>query len=337
MSMTNELAALMNDSLTNKVALFNENASKYTDQAVRDAFFEILGEEKLTWKGWRRHKIECFEIMENVLDVNIPLSWVDSPFYKQFVETKSTADGDTNEFVVEDASVLFTSKLAGNYWSIDRQKVHGNRSFSVQVETIGIRVYDELERFLKGTITLAKMVANLQKAFQDEIDSRIYTSFNGIGTYLPAKFQETGSYDKDTLADLIQRVQVASRRNVILAGTRSALAHIVDGINANIMSEKQKEEIATTGMLLDYTGLGVHAMQIPQSFARFSYDFKVDNNSIFVLPDGVKPVKLFFEGDTRTKENNEKDNDDMTIDATVMMKTGVGIICPTLVGKYTIV
>lgn len=337
MSMTNELAALMNDSLTNKVALFNENASKYTDQAVRDAFFEILGEEKLTWKGWRRHKIECFEIMENVLDVNIPLSWVDSPFYKQFVETKSTADGDTNEFVVEDASVLFTSKLAGNYWSIDRQKVQGNRSFSVQVETIGIRVYDELERFLKGTITLAKMVANLQKAFQDEIDSRIYTSFNGIGTYLPAKFQETGSYDKDTLADLIQRVQVASRRNVILAGTRSALAHIVDGINANIMSEKQKEEIATTGMLLDYTGLGVHAMQIPQSFARFSYDFKVDNNSIFVLPDGVKPVKLFFEGDTRTKENTEKDNDDMTIDATVMMKAGVGIICPTLVGKYTIV
>ena len=335
--MTNELAALMNDSLTNKVALFNENASKYTDQAVRDAFFEILGEEKLTWKGWRRHKIECFEIMENVLDVNIPLSWVDSPFYKQFVETKSTADGDTNEFVVEDASVLFTSKLAGNYWSIDRQKVQGNRSFSVQVETIGIRVYDELERFLKGTITLAKMVANLQKAFQDEIDSRIYTSFNGIGTYLPAKFQETGSYDKDTLADLIQRVQVASRRNVILAGTRSALAHIVDGINANIMSEKQKDEIATTGMLLDYTGLGVHAMQIPQSFARFSYDFKVDNSSIFVLPDGVKPVKLFFEGDTRTKENTEKDNDDMTIDATVMMKTGVGIICPTLVGKYTIV
>ena len=111
MSMTNELAALINDSLSNKVALFNENASKYTDQAVRDAFFEILGEEKLTWKGWRRHKIECFEIMENVLDVNIPLSWVDSPFYKQFVETKSTADGDTNEFVVEDASVLFTSKL----------------------------------------------------------------------------------------------------------------------------------------------------------------------------------------------------------------------------------
>lgn len=337
MSMTKELAALINDSLSNKIALFNENASKYTDQAVRDAFFEILGEEKLDWKGWRRHKIEIFEVMENVLDVNLPLAWADSPFYRQFVETKTTANGDTNEFDVEDSSVLFTSKLAGNYWSIDRQKLQGVKSFGVHVETIGVRVYDELERFLKGTITLEKMMTALQKAFQTDIDSRIYTSFNGISTYLPAKFQETGTYDKDTMADLIERVQVASQQNVILAGTRAALAHIPDGINANVMSASQKEEIATTGMLLDYTGLGVRAMQIPQSFARFSYDFKVDNNSIFVLPDGVKPCKLFFEGDTRTKENTSQDNDDMTIDATVMMKAGVGIICPTLIGKYTIV
>lgn len=335
-SMTRDLATLINDTISNKVALFNENAAKHTDQAVREAFFDILGDDKLDWKGWRRHKIECFEVMENVLDVNIPLAWENSPFYNQFVEYKNAADGNTNEFVVDDNSILFTSVLSGNYWSIDRQKVQGKKSFSIQVETIGIRVYDELERFLKGTITLADMVARLQKAFQNEIDSRIYTAFNGIGIYLPAKFLETGTYDRDTLADLIQRVQVASQSDVILAGTRAALAHIVDGVEAHRMSNSQKEELATKGMLLDYTGLGVQAMQIPQSFARNSYDFKVDNNSIFVLPNGVKPVKLFFEGDTRTKENTSTDNDDMTIDTTVMMKVGTGVIVPTLVGKYTI-
>lgn len=337
MSMTKELSALINDTLTNRVALFNEGAAKYSDQAIREAFFEILEDDKLDWKGWRRHKIDCFEVIENVLDVNIPLAWEDSAFYKQFVETRNSNLGNTNEFIVDDNSILFISRLAGNYWSIDRQKIQGKKSFSVQVETIGIRVYDELERFLKGTITLADMVARLQKSFQNEIDSRIFTSFNGIGVYLPAKFQETGSYDRDTMSDLIQRVQVASQKNVILAGTRSTLAHIVDGVEANRMSASQKEELATKGMLLDYTGLGVQAMQIPQSFARNSYDFKVDNNSIFVLPDGVQPIKLFFEGDTRTKENGEKDNDDMTIDTTVMMKVGTGIIVPTLVGKYTIV
>lgn len=337
MSMTRELAELINDSLSNKVALFNENASKYTDQAVRDAFFEILGEEKLTWQNWRRHGVECFEVIENVLNVNLPLAWENSPFYDQFVETKNGALGDTNEFIVDDNSILFASKFSGNYWNVDRQKLQGRKSFSLATEWITIRVYDELERFLKGTITLAEMVAKLQKSFQNEIDIRIFTSFNGVGTYLPAKFQESGSYDKSTMSDLIQRVQVASQKNVILAGTRSALANIVDGVEAARMSEKQKEELATKGALLDLTGLGVTAIEIPQAFVRGTYDFKVDNNSIFVLPENTKLVKLYFEGDTRAKENKETDNDDMTIDSTVQTKLGTGIVVNSLVGKYTIV
>ena len=44
-----ELTNLMNDSLSGKVALFsNEETTKYTDQAIREAFFEILGEDTLT-------------------------------------------------------------------------------------------------------------------------------------------------------------------------------------------------------------------------------------------------------------------------------------------------
>ena len=337
MSMTRELAELINDSLSNKVALFNENASKYTDQAVRDAFFEILCDEKLTWQNWRAHNIECFEVIENVLNTNLPLAWENSPFYDQFVEKKNGSLGDTNEFIVDDNSILFASRFSGNYWSVDRQKLQGRKSFSLTTEWITIRVYDELERFLKGTVTLAEMVAKLQKSFQNEIDTRIFTSFNGIGTYLPAKFQESGSYDKSTMSDLIQRVQVASQKNVILAGTRSSLANIVDGVEAARMSDRQKEELATKGALLDLTGLGVTAMEIPQAFVRGTYDFKVDNNSIFVLPENTKPVKLYFEGDTRAKENKETDNDDMTIDSTVQTKLGTGIVVSSLVGKYTIV
>ena len=52
------LIKLMNDSLSNKVGLFNEGAVKYTDQAIREAFYEILGEDHLTWKGFRKHYVE---------------------------------------------------------------------------------------------------------------------------------------------------------------------------------------------------------------------------------------------------------------------------------------
>ena len=205
------------------------------------------------------------------------------------------------------------------------------------MEWITLRIYDELERFLKGTVTLAEMIAKLQKGFQNEIDARIYASFNGVGTYLPAKFQESGAYDRQTMTELIQRVQTASQKNVVLAGTRSALAHIVEGVDATRMSESQKEELATKGALLDLTGLGVTAIEIPQTFIRGTYDFKVDNNSIFVLPDGEKFIKLYFEGDTRAKETNEKDNRDQTVDATVQTKVGTSIIDSNLIGKYTIV
>lgn len=337
MSMVNELTCLINDSLSGRVALFANGAEKYTDQAIREAFFEILGDEKLTYQNFRNHKFEIFSIMENVLTTNLPLAWENSDFYRSFVDTKSTTFGDTNEFVVEDNSTMLVSRISGNHWQIERQKLQGKKSFSVALEWIGIRVYGELESFLKGTITLADMMAKLQKAFQNEIDARIVASFNGIGTYLPAKFQESGTYDRATMNDLIQRVQIASQKDVILAGTRSALAAVAEGTNSAWISNAAKEELATTGVVVENIGLPCRAMIIPQTFVRGTYDFSVNNNVLYVLPEGTKPVKLFFEGQTRARDLDSQQTPDMTIDAVVESKIGTAIIVDSLVGKYTIV
>ena len=337
MSIVNELTYLINDSLSGRVALFANGAEKYTDQAIREAFFEILGDDKLTYQNFRNHKFEIFSIMENVLTTNLPLAWENSDFYRSFVDTKSTTFGDTNEFVVEDNSTMLVSRISGNHWQIERQKLQGKKSFSVALEWIGIRVYAELESFLKGTITLADMMAKLQKAFQNEIDARIVASFNGIGTYLPAKFQESGTYDRATMNDLIQRVQIASQKDVILAGTRSALAAVAEGTNSAWISNAAKEELATTGVVVENIGLPCRAMIIPQTFVRGTYDFSVNNNVLYVLPEGTKPVKLFFEGQTRARDLDSQQTQDMTIDAVVESKIGTAIIVDSLVGKYTIV
>ena len=84
------------------------------------------------------------------------------------------------------------------------------------------------------------------------------------------------------------------------------------------------------------TGLGVSAVEIPQSFIRGTYDFKVDNNSIFVLPDGEKFIKLYFEGDTRARDLGSQDTDDQTIDSQIQTKLGTAIVVSNLIGKYTI-
>ena len=180
-------------------------------------------------------------------------------------------------------------------------------------------------------------MAKLQKSFQNEIDARIVASFNGIGTYLPAKFQESGTYDRATMNDLIQRVQIASQKDVILAGTRSALAAVAEGTNSAWISNAAKEELATTGVVVENIGLPCRAMIIPQTFVRGTYDFSVNNNVLYVLPEGTKPVKLFFEGQTRARDLDSQQTPDMTIDAVVESKIGTAIIVDSLVGKYTIV
>lgn len=337
MGYLNELTTLMNDSLSNRVALFaDENQAKYTDQAVREAFFEILGQDKLTWQAWRNNKNEIFTVMENVLTTNLPQAWEMSPFYRQFVEYRNGALGEKNEYVIEQDGILVASRFSGNHWDTERQKLQGKRSFSVPTEWIYIHVYEELERFLTGASDLATMMRNLQNAFNREIDARIFAAFNGIGTYLPEAFKETGAYVRETMMELIQRVQTASQKNVVLAGTKTALANIAEGIDANWISQSQKEEMATTGALLNLTGLGVTAIEIPQTFIRGTYDFKVDNKSIYVLPDLEKPIKLYFEGETRAKELSEQQTHDMTIDTQVQTKLGHAVILSSLFGKYTI-
>lgn len=329
---------LMNDACSNRVATFsNAETAKYTDEAVREAFFNILGEDKLSWRSWRNHKNEIFTIMEDVLNTNLPLAWENSTFYNQFVETKNGALGDKNEFIVEDNSVLVASRFAGNHWDTDRKKLHGKRSFSVDTEWFYVHVYDDLERFLKGIITLPEMVAKMQKAMQNSIDDRIFTAFNGAGTYLPAAFQVSGTYDRIKMTELIQKVQYASQKNVVLAGTKTALSAIADGINSDWISASQKEELATTGSVLKNTGLGVVGIEIPQTFVRGTYDFKVDNKSIYVLPDNEKFIKVYFEGDTRARELSSTDTHDQTIDTQIQTKVGVGCVFSNVFGKYTTV
>ena len=68
-----EICNLMNDTLSNRVAMFNKGGAPYAEEAIREAFFNILGEDKLTHQNWRNHKNEIFTIMEEVLNTNLPL------------------------------------------------------------------------------------------------------------------------------------------------------------------------------------------------------------------------------------------------------------------------
>lgn len=320
----------------NKIAKFSSEQIKFTDEAIRKAFFEILEDDKLTYQNWRNHKNEIFTVIENVLNTNLPLAWENSPFYDQFVEYKNGALGDKNAFVVEDHSTLIASSFSGNHWNTERQKLNGVKEVTAPTSWIYIHVYDELEKFLVGNQTVARMMTQMQKGFNTKIDDMIVTNFNSISTYIPSAFKESGSYDRDTMMTLIQKVELATQSPVILAGSKTVLQKIVSGYTSGWVADSQKEELASTGMVLNETGLGVQGIVIPQSFTRGTYTFKNANNVLYVLPANFKPVKAFFEGETRARELTMQDTDDQTIDTQVQTKVGVATVISDLCGTYTI-
>lgn len=331
---TNPIVTLCVDACRGKVGQYSAENERYTDEAVRGKFCEILGEDKLTYKNWRRHKIEIFEIIEEVLNINLPDAWGSSPFYNEMVETRNYLLGQKNEFVVEDNSTLIVSKFSGNHWNTDRQKLIGKKIFSLDTEWAYIRVYDELERFLKGVVTVAEMFSKLQESLQKDIDSRIFSAFTGANIYLPGKFVETGSISADTMTNLAQLVQTASGKPVRIVGTQVGLAKLNGVVKTDWISEKMKDERHTTGRIGVWEGF--QTVEIPQCFEQGTYDFRIPDTTLFVMPAGIKPIKLYFEGDTRSREFGHSDTMDQTIDYQIQTKLGVGVVFDDLFGQMNI-
>lgn len=179
------------------------------------------------------------------------------------------------------------------------------------------------------------MINEVREGFDIDMDNRIATVFNGMGAYLPAKFVQSGTYNKDTLVDLIRLVRTANRKNVMVAGSQRAVGKIAEGTNANWISNAAKEEMATGGIVVKNTGLGCDAIVIPDSFVPYTYDFAGVDDTLYVLPD-EKLIKIFYEGNIRARETNEKDNHDQTIDITFEHLVGVELVTSNLFAKYTI-
>ena len=103
------------------------------NDSIRKVFYEVLEIEdgtkgKELRKAIRRHKVDVFEVIEETLQNMVETGWGTAPFFQEFVERKSAAIGDTNEFYTEDNVILTVSELAGNhhnleYLSINRVRV----------------------------------------------------------------------------------------------------------------------------------------------------------------------------------------------------------------------
>lgn len=99
-------------------------SKKEANDKIREVMFEVIGldetaSKKEIRKAVRRNQVAVYEVIEELIPNLVKTGWQENPFFQQFVEYRNMDVGDTNEFYVNDESILTVSELSGNHHDLN--------------------------------------------------------------------------------------------------------------------------------------------------------------------------------------------------------------------------
>lgn len=157
-----------------------------------------------------------------------------------------------------DNSILSVMKVSGNHHDILRQRLGAGKTFTVDTSWIGVKVYSEFERLLTGIENFAVFATKITDAVNRYVNQALYDALNGIGAELGTQWYKSSAIDestKETLRTLCMDVGMASDSEVVIMGTRAALAKVFALTDVSWTSSEMKNEMYTTGRFGYWEGI----------------------------------------------------------------------------------
>ncbi len=330
MSETKTLVKMAKDVYKNKFS-HEKYSNNDACETLRQAFIDLNGgSTKVDFKTLRRNGAQMFEILEEILQNTVLEGLPEDNFFEQFVEYKNLALGDQNSFYVPDKTMLVISEISDGRASLRRQRMDVGTNTSITTSWKGIQIYEHLSRLLSGRVDFNEMLVALEKAFKLKINDDVYTAFTGAFASLPTGFTTSGSFDEDSMIDIIEHVEAATGKQALLAGTRKALRKVTTAT----VSDSAKEDVYKMGYYGNFNGTPM--MRIKQVHTVGTYTFKLSENDIYVVTTDEKPVKFVTEGEVRIINGDALANQDLTQDYFCANQYGTGVVITDLFGKYEI-
>lgn len=296
-----------------------------SEEVLRQALIEANnGSTVLDYRAIRDGKCNgLFTLIETILSKTVVEGFQGDEYFNSLVDFRNVALGDKNLFEVEDDIIFTVSDAADGTQAIRRQRLGGVSQTSLNTSIHVVKIYDELNRVLSGQVDLNKMISKVGEAFRQKMLNDIYTlwasataaDFGGT-TFFPA----AGSYDEDTLLDLIGHVEATTGKSATILGTKKSIR----ALTPSIQSDGYKEDLYNMGYAGKFYGTPVVA--VPQRHKVGTTDFLMPDDVIHVIAGDQKPIKFVYEGQSTVIMGNPLNNQDLTQEYLYGEKYGLGII-----------
>ena len=305
--MNKELKQVLVAALNGVAASANFSAEE-TDKAAVNALLKEIGiDENSTGREIRAKEDLAFALIEEAVDEILPKKL--EGVLQEFAEVRQFA---------RDAEVLFNiekigknrAKLTiskGARGGIYRAAKLDRKYFSVDTTIQTVAVSVTLEEIILGTISLAELYSNILEGFEEIVYKEV---FNALASAKPVAGYDRIGHDSPTtvkasLGSAIDKVMPYVKQYGIptIFGSYQALTNLSNPASEWHPEMNDSAERRQYGFVQLYKGAKV--VELPNYLVdnkneKWFYDPKF----VFVLPSGVKPVKVALKGDLTLIRNN---------------------------------
>lgn len=330
--------------------IYTKYSKEQTQDIIRNQFDAILGinfksaTSMQRRQAWRSHAKEIASLIENVVVDRMNSGWNQANArFMEYVEDVNIANGDQNEFYVEDNSLLVVSRFAGNHHDALRQYVKPGKAFTIETSWYVIKVYSDFSLFQSGKIDFAALVDKMYAAIEQYRYGALFTAFMSMDSNLPTDMvldTPVTEATMDNIIEHIEAVKAVTGKDVLLVGTRPAIQKLQKTVNYNMFSDSMKDEKHQNGILGSWEGYDCLALnRVNKAGTRESVFTADDNKKIYIMPVNPDrpPIKRVNEGDVVYYETGMDGlKKDMTVDAEIAYQEGIGVVINELFGEIKI-
>lgn len=309
-------------------------SAQESNETLRNAFAELLefsaeGNGKIDRKTFRKHKVEIFEILEEIINETLHEGLENQ--FDGFAEYRNLAWGDENLFKTPVNNIFRVAMVSDGNSNIRRQRLRDGQEFSVSLDTYAIKVGEDFHRFLAGRVDWAEFMAGIAESFKRDLTQRIadavMDSF-GKGGYDKLYHKAfTATPTEDELVTLAMHIEARTGEKVAIYGTKLALRKLAPSKTTEAMNNSRN----SVGYYGEIAGIPLN--EIAQSHKYGSDDFAIDNGFILILPQNAdKMVKVINEGDSIIQDQQGGTTSDMMQEYFIANRFGIAIITSKVFG-----